>query len=184
MSEFTVDELKTRDEGALAAFYKYLAPKVRRLVARVLHARHELEVDEVSNEVFLRLFSRLDDITKLDNARKVERYCLRAAHNIALEHLARLEKEDAIVESYESQLDAQGPFWLYPRIEASETQEIIQFMLGGLSPFERTLLEMYLQGMNSHEISSLLNMNEYETRINLYRLKAKLRYRFMHMKKS
>jgi RNA polymerase sigma factor (sigma-70 family) len=184
MNEFTADDLKSKDEGALAAFYKYLAPKVRKLIARVLHERHELEVDEVVNEVFLRVFSHIDQLTKLDNARKVEHYCLRAAHNIALENLARLEKEDAIVESYESQLDVQMPTPLDIQVEKKESLEMIQSLLTGLSPYERKILEMYLQGMNAQEISNSLNMDAYETRYNLNKLKAKLRYRFMHMQKN
>ena len=183
MSDFTIADLKSRDEGALTAFYEYIAPKVRGLIARVLHERHELEVDVVSNEVFLRLFSRLDEITTLDDARKVERYCLRAAHNIALEHLARLEKEDAIVKSYESQLEVQSSPRIDEQIDEQERQEIIRSMLEGVSSFDRKIFEMYFMGMSAQEISSSLGMDVYETRYNLNKLKAKLRYRLIHTKK-
>jgi RNA polymerase sigma factor (sigma-70 family) len=184
MNEFTVDDLKNRDEGALAAFHQYLAPKVRGLVARVLRERHEVEVDEVANEVFLRLFSRLDELTKLDDTRKVERYCLRAAHNIALEYLARFEKEDAIIESYETQLGTKTLPEIDKRIEEQESQQLIHSILEGLSPSERQILELSFQGTNTQEISNILDMDLYEIRYSLNKLRAKLRYRLMRMQET
>jgi RNA polymerase sigma factor (sigma-70 family) len=105
-----------------------------------------------------------------------------------LEYLARLEKEDAIVESYESQLEIQTPPKFDTQIEEKENQEIVQNYLSKLlvrlPPLERQILQMHLiDGMSAQEISDSLGMDIYETRYALNCVKAKVRYRYRYMQK-
>lgn len=164
----------------MAAFQQRLAPKVRGAVAQVLHDRHVLEVADVVNEVFLRFFSRLDELLNLDTIRKIERYCVKAAHNIAVEYSARLRQEDAIFESYESPPRMAVPPGLDEQIEEQERGQLLLRRLSelrvGLSARERRLFRMYLEGIKVEEIAEVLGEDRRVVTHDLNKVKARIHY--------
>lgn len=181
MSNLDITELRNRDEKALSAFHRQLAPKVRRVVSHVLRRRHALEVEDIVNEIFLRIFSRLDDLTKLDSASKLESYCLKVAHNIALEYSRRFDKEDSIIELYESQVETVDLPKVDEQIDEQERQEALQDfltkLLAKMPPLERQILQMHLSSeMSLEEISNELGMDISTTRYTVVKAMAKLRY--------
>jgi RNA polymerase sigma factor (sigma-70 family) len=159
MNKSDINELKNRDEAALYAFFEQLSPGVKRVVEHALKYRHPVDVEEVVDEVFSRIFSRLDDLTKFEDTDKLAAYCLKVARNVALEYSIRFKKEDAQLKLYESQLDAVDSRTPEALLETKEQQVALSKALAALPGIDREVLEMWVSGKNLKEISTSLGLS-------------------------
>lgn len=160
----------------VSASLEALVARYGRMVRRVGfdHGLTEADVEEVVQEVRIRIWkARADVVGQLQAA-----YVHRTAVSAALDFIRRRRSEsrfggtdlveDVSVGSDQS-LDAQRG------LEIAELEASVAQMVETLAPSRRPVVRMYLQGYAREEIAELLGWSEAKTRNLLYRGLADLR---------
>jgi len=166
----------TEPSDRLSASLEALVTRFGRMVRRVGfdHGLSEADVEEVVQEVRIRIWkARADVVGELQAA-----YVHRTAVSAALDIIRRRRSEarfgdaelaDDIAVSNDPSLDAQRG------LEIAELEAGVAQLVETLAPPRRPVVRMYLQGYAREEIAELLGWTEGKTRNLLYRGLADLR---------
>jgi RNA polymerase sigma factor (sigma-70 family) len=159
MTDLDLTKFKEKDEAALADFVKLIEPRIRKVVAATLEDRPQSDIDEVVDDVLVRIFSNLDYFFQYDVTEKIIGVCQRMARNSAVHHLRQLTKLDSSAEEYEEQLEKLALTQHKEKL-SEETSVALTEILSQMSTTDRRLVEMYFQsGMTLREISTVLGIS-------------------------
>jgi RNA polymerase sigma-70 factor (ECF subfamily) len=166
----------TQPSDRLSASLEALVTRFGRMVRRVGfdHGLSEADVEEVVQEVRIRIWKARPDVVGELQAAYVHRTAVSAALDIIRRRRSEsrfgdAELADDISVSNDPTLDAQRG------LEIAELEAGVAQMVESLAPARRPVVKMYLQGYDREEIAELLGWTEGKTRNLLYRGLADLR---------
>ena len=160
----------------ITRLFEALRDPVFRQALRIL--RSPAEAEDVTQEVFLKLYGEMRAERKIDNPKA---WLFRAAHNLAIDrvrgsrHTQSWDENDAS-ETWEALADPAPP--AEERLAAVEKQERVRALLSGLSPQERRCMELRTEGLTYREIAETLGVRLTTVQTNLIRAVKKLMEKF------
>ncbi len=162
------DSISPELERAITRFHSAVQAASRR------HGLDESEIDEVIQEVRIRLWRAVNDGEKIQAlpASYVYRTAFSAAVDLLRRRRAKREEPLELVEDRPAIANAASPGH---DLEQSELGEQIADAVETLSDARKPVVRMYLAGYERHEIADLLGWTEAQTRNLLYRGLADLR---------
>ncbi len=167
------------DDGAKAQFYADHVGIVRRAIARKLRGIAGVgnsDVDDLTNELFLRLFD--DDcrmLRRLHRPQSVYAWLVTVAQHLAIDNLRRRNLHARVTNELQSTLPQHAPP-VSASVVASEKKELVRQCLLQLEALDRLVIELYyLQGLTYAEISGILSLNPNTVAARIRRAKGKLR---------
>jgi RNA polymerase sigma-70 factor, ECF subfamily len=171
--------IKRAQVGDSAAFNEIVVAYRKRILGTItrLIARTE-DVEDVAQEVFLRLYFSLD---QLRTAEVFEPWLYRLTVNAAYDYLRkqRRRQEYRMSDLSEQQMlmaDAvAGGRAEQDRREASKTRETVDALLGAVSEADRILLMLKeLEGLSLKELEKIYNINENALKVRLFRARQRV----------
>ncbi len=170
------------DDVARAVFITEYNDLIRGAVLRKLSAVGGLpavraEVDDISNEILMRLLSKnFRLLGSLKNPRCIHAWLVSVSRNYVMDYL-RKNASRARVQKDLAREEAGG---YYPSPEdaamAAESAREVRAMVGALPPAERLAIELFfVQGLKYSEIAEVTGKNINTVAARLRRAKAKLR---------
>jgi len=156
----------------ITRLFEALRDPVFRQVLRILGSPAEAE--DVTQEVFLRLYGEMRAERKIDNPKA---WLFRVAHNLAIDRVranrhTQSWDENEASETWEALADP-APLG-EERLAAVEKQEKVRALLSGLSPQERRCMELRTEGLTYREIAEVLGVRITTVETNLARAVKKL----------
>ena len=173
-----LEPVRRRDEAAARGLVERLYPLVIRIVRG--HLPRRLAEEDLAQEVFLRLFARLDQYEARSGV-PFEHWVSRLAVRTCLDAI-RAEKRRP--EWRLSDLDESEAAWVEhltteaaaPESAPAAAREVIELMLSWLSPADRLVINLLdLEGKSVREISQLTGWNETLVKVRAFRARARLR---------
>jgi RNA polymerase sigma-70 factor (ECF subfamily) len=146
--------------------------KLFRLALSITGSKEDAE--DVVQDVLLQLLKK-DDWENIDN---VEAYCFRATRNRALDTIALKDNQ---VETLPDDYDI--PVWedIERKVEVQEQIDLIEKWLTKLPEKQQTIFRLReVEELSYKEIALILNITEEQVKINLFRLRQKLKVYFDH----
>ena len=171
--------IKRAQTGESAAFNDIVLAYRKRILGTItrLIARPE-DVEDVAQEVFLRLYFSLD---QLRTAEVFEPWLYRLTVNAAYDYLRkqRRRQEYRMSDLSEQQMvmaDAlAGGRAEQDQREASNTRETVDALLGAVSEADRILLMLKeLEGLSLRELEKIYNINENALKVRLFRARQRV----------
>jgi RNA polymerase sigma factor (sigma-70 family) len=148
---------------------------IRQVIQRNLHRGDDIDLEDIEQEVRLKIWSFLKKGKKVDN---FPSYIKRVAYSTTIDELRKMMKQrpsgqpenlKRIFAGAHLVSGASGDFSPEVRLDDSEVRESVQNMVGSLSEGRRTVLELYLKGLTIDEISASLNWDKPRVRHLFYR---------------
>ncbi|MCH2082066.1 MAG: sigma-70 family RNA polymerase sigma factor [Saprospiraceae bacterium] len=128
-------------------------------------------------DCYLKFNKILDRINSLDEGHRLN-YLLTVTKNFMIDKLRRSNKI-----TYNSDyINDQNLHLLSEDHLALENHDAIDQIMSILSPVEQTILDFHLQGYTYQEISEKINLPTRTVGVKLFRLKAKVRRKFSHLR--
>lgn len=172
-----MDRTKDRRSQALEHVIQRFEDRVRGIARRFDLSSSDL--DELFQEVRIRLWKALDDPQRIDGVSGS--YVYRTASSAAVDLIRRKRRGRTQVQ-LDTNLPDANPSDPLSQNEARETGEEISRALEGLDARRRPVVRMYLAGYGHKEIAALLGWSNGSTRNLLYRGLADLRGELSHRK--
>jgi RNA polymerase sigma-70 factor, ECF subfamily len=173
------EQIKRAQAGDSVAFNEIVTAYRKRILGTItrLIARPE-DVEDVAQEVFLRLYFSLD---QLRTAEVFEPWLYRLTVNAAYDYLRkqRRRQEYRMSDLSEQQMImadavAGGRVDLDQR-EAKKTRETVDALLGAVSEADRILLMLKeLEGLSLKELEKIYNINENALKVRLFRARQRV----------
>ena len=167
-----VARMRERDADALRLVVERYQQRIFALVYGIVRDRHEVE--DVAQEVFLKVFTR---IHAFDGRSKFYTWLYRVAANAAKDHVKKRSRRPAVALEAEDDLrdEADGP---RERAVAAETQAMVRRAIASLPLKYREVLTLReLQGMSYGEIAEVLQLSMGTVESRLHRARARLKRR-------
>jgi RNA polymerase sigma-70 factor, ECF subfamily len=173
------EQIKRAQAGDSAAFNEIVTAYRKRILGTItrLIARPE-DVEDVAQEVFLRLYFSLD---QLRTAEVFEPWLYRLTVNAAYDYLRkqRRRQEYRMSDLSEQQMvmaDAvAGGRADSDQREAKKTRETVDALLGAVSEADRILLMLKeLEGLSLKELEKIYNINENALKVRLFRARQRV----------
>ncbi len=147
-----------------------LSRKLYLLAFRFL--KHQDEAEDAVQEVFMRLWNRLDDLDRYDS---LEAFATTTTKNYCIDIIRK--KKPIVHEDHNSHNDVitnePSP---YEMLENSETGEILNRIIEGLPEMYRQIITLKeIDGLGYDEVASITNMNVNTLRVNLSRARKMIR---------
>ena len=140
-----------------------LAPLVFRLASRFFRSREEVE--DLSQEAFIRLFSKIDQLRPDDN---VPGWVSRVTINVCYDRLRKIRREKLAFESYRVEPRV-------PNRPDSDAYEWVRVAVNELDAKLRIpLLLKEVEELSIQEISDIMAISSSNVKIRLYRARKKL----------
>lgn len=143
------------DQGAFAALYDQVAPRVHGLVVRIL--RDHAQSEEVTQEVFLQVWS---NASSFDHARgSALSWLMTLAHRRAVDRVRSAQAQSNRDGDYESRRDRPALDPTSEEVEDRWQATAVRTAVIDLGPPHQEALEMaYFQGMTHREVSVALGV--------------------------
>ena len=146
--------------------------KLFRLALSITGSKEDAE--DVVQDILLQLL-RKDKQEKIEN---LEAYCFRSTRNRALDVIAL---HDNRVEELPDDFDFPAQENIAQKLEAQEQIEIIEKWLTKLPEKQQTIFRLReVEELSYKEIALILNITEEQVKINIFRLRQKLKEYFEH----
>ena len=127
------------------------------------------DAEDVVQDVFLQLWKK-EDWEKIEN---LEAYCFRSTRNRALDTIAL---KDNRVEALPDDFDCPGQEDIERKVEAQEQMDRVEKWLTKLPEKQQTIFRLReAEELSYKEIALILNITEEQVKINLFRLRRKLK---------
>jgi RNA polymerase sigma-70 factor (ECF subfamily) len=156
----------------ITRLFEALRDPVFRQALRIL--RSPAEAEDVTQEVFLRLYREMRAERKIENPKA---WLFRAVHNLAIDSVRGSRHTQSCEESEDSEnWEAVADPAPLPeeRLAQVEKQEKVRALLSGLSPQERRCMELRTEGLTYREIAEVLGVRITTVETNLARAVKKL----------
>lgn len=146
-----------------------LKDKLFRIAYRI--TMHREEAEDLVQDTMLKVWSKKEE---WDAYESIEAFCITVVRNLALD---RIEKKDFRADEWNDQLthtpDTDTPA---SGIEREEQYNIVEQLIAHLPEQQRTIVQLReMEGMSYREIANSLQMTEEQVKINLYRVRQKLK---------
>lgn len=148
---------------------------IRQVIQRNLHRSDGIDLEDVEQEVRVKIWTFLKKGKKIDN---LPSYIKRVAYSKTIDELRKAMKQRPSSEPESLKRVFSGadqitdpPADLYPesRLDESETRESLGGMVDSLSENRRKVLRLFLKGLTIEEISSALQWDKATVRHLFYR---------------
>jgi len=147
-----------------------ITDKLFRLALSIIGNKEDAE--DVVQDVLFRLLKK-EDWEEVEN---VEAYCFRSVRNRALDMIAL---KDNRVEAFPDDFDCPGQEDIERTVEAREQIDRIEKWLAKLPEKQQTIFRLReIEELSYKEIALILNSTEEQVKINLFRLRRKLKEYF------
>lgn len=134
--------------------------------------KNKEDAEDVVQDVFLHVWKKID-WKEIEN---LEAYCFRATRNRALDKMSLKENQ---LESLPDNLDFPIQENIEQIVEAQEQIDLIEKWLARLSEKQQTIFRLReIEELSYKEIALVLNITEEQVKINLFRLRRKLKEYF------
>jgi RNA polymerase sigma-70 factor (ECF subfamily) len=140
----------------ITRLFEALRDPVFRQVLRVL--RSPAEAEDVTQEVFLRLYGEMRAERKVENPKA---WLFRAAHNLAIDRVRGRRHTQSWDESDDSEnweAVADPAPSVEERLAEVQNQEKVRALVAGLSARERRCMELRAEGLRYREIAEVLGV--------------------------
>lgn len=140
----------------ITRLFEALRDPVFRQALRVL--RSPAEAEDVTQEVFLRLYGEMRAERKVENPKA---WLFRAAHNLAIDRLRGRQHTQSWEESDDSEswkAVADPAPSVEERLAEVQNQERVRALVSGLSAQERRCMELRAEGLRYREIAGVLGV--------------------------
>jgi len=151
-------------------FKAILLPIVDKLFRLALNITGNKEdAEDVVQDVLLQIWKK-ENWAKIDN---MEAYCFRSVRNRALDMIALKDNQ---TEAFPGDFDYPEEEDIERKIEAQEQIDGMEKWLKDLPEKQQTIFRLReVEGLSYKEIASILNITEEQVKINLFRLRRKLK---------
>jgi RNA polymerase sigma-70 factor (ECF subfamily) len=130
------------------------------------------DAEDVVQDVLLQIWKK-EDWEKIEN---IEAYCFRSTRNRALDTIAL---KDNRIEEFPGDFDYPAQDSIERKIEAQEQIDIIEKWLTKFPEKQQTIFRLReVEELSYKEIALILNITEEQVKINLFRLRRKLKEYF------
>jgi len=167
-----VQRLRAGDAEALRAVVERYQQRIFSLIFGIVRDRHEVE--DVAQEVFLKIFQRID---AFDGRSKFYTWLYRVAANAAKDHVKKLSRRPAVPLDENAPLpdEAAGPG---EHASRQESRRIVREAIDSLPPRYREVLALReIQGLSYTEIADVLRLSMGTVESRLHRARARLKRR-------
>ena len=130
------------------------------------------DAEDVVQDVLLHIWKK-ENWEEIEN---IEAYCFRSTRNRALDTIALKDNQ---VEALPDDFDYPAYEDIERKIEAEEQIDLMEKWLAKLSEKHQTIFRLReVEGLSYKEIASIMNITEEQVKINLFRLRRKLKEYF------
>ncbi len=167
-----VQRLRQGDESAMREVVERYQQRLFALIYGIVRDRHEVE--DVAQEVFLKVFTRID---RFNGQSRFYTWLYRVAANAAKDHVKKRSRRPSVALEDDAVLPEHGDG---PRQQASrrELREAVRRAISDLSPRYREILTLReLQGLTYNEVATVLRISIGTVESRLHRARAKLKTR-------
>ena len=177
MNEQDLQALQARDAEAFARLFDGYADKIYRLACGILE--DEVEADCVVQDVFLRLFERLD---QFDGRSQIGTWVYRIAYNASVDRLRKnrptiaLSFEDDVEEPVMPAILADWRQAPETALSAAEIAAALDEAIAGLSPTLRAIFILReIEGFSTAETAAVSSLSQSAVKVRLHRARLALR---------
>ncbi|MEK6478667.1 RNA polymerase sigma factor [Catalinimonas sp. 4WD22] len=170
-----INKCKKNDRKAQKILYKHFFPYAMSISLR--YSQYEAEAEEILNDAFLKVFTRLDQYNIKQSFKGwLRRIVINTAIDLYRKELRHYHHMD-VIELEEEQMQENV-------IDQLSAQEI-QAMISELPPAYRLVFNLYaVEGYNHQEIASMLDISEGTSKSNLFKARAKLQKKMQRIDQS
>jgi RNA polymerase sigma-70 factor, ECF subfamily len=169
-------------EGNTSAFEKLLAKYKNYVFAIVNRHIPRDQVEDVSQEVFLRVYQSLRKLKNADSFKTwLSAITLRTCYDYWRKRYRSKETPVSTLSSEQREWieqtisDTSSEDW-EKRGREKEAREVLEWLLALLNPAERMVIDLvYLEGLSSKEAAGLLGWSEANVKVRAFRIRQKLR---------
>lgn len=163
---------------SLEAFKTRVLPvkdKLYRFTLRLL--KSEDEAKDVVQETMIKVWNKRDE---MDTYQNMEAWCMRVAHNLALDKLKSKHNQSVDIDSaYDLQSNNQSP---YSSTEQSDTMHVVFSYINQLPDMQKQVIQLRdVEGFSYQEISDILNQNINTVKVNLFRARKYVREQLVNV---
>ncbi|MEM8885311.1 MAG: sigma-70 family RNA polymerase sigma factor [Planctomycetota bacterium] len=165
-----VARLRTGDPDALRAVVERYQDRIFALIYGIVRDRHEVE--DVAQEVFLKVFRRID---AFDGRSRFYTWLYRVAANTAKDHVKKRSRRPSVALEEEERIesDTHGPS---EQASRTETRRRVRAAIDGLAPRYREVLTLReLEGLSYNEIAAVLRVSIGTVESRLHRARQRLK---------
>ncbi len=168
-----VARIRRGDPEALRAIVERYQDRIFALIYGIVRDRHEVE--DVAQDVFLKVFTRIDSF---DERSRFYTWLYRVAANAAKDHVKKRSRRPAVaLEEDEHFADETGDA-PWARASSAETRRFVREAIASLPPKYREVLALReLDGMSYSEIAQVLKLSMGTVESRLHRARDRLRRR-------
>jgi RNA polymerase sigma-70 factor (ECF subfamily) len=149
-----------------------LKDKLFRIAFRII--RNGDDAADVVQDVMLKMWQMRNEWNTITNK---EAYCCMMSRNFALSHLKLKDNQNISIEGHDFyETENNSP---YKEVEREENMRLLSMFLEKLPSKEREVVELRdIEHMSYKEIESVLNINEGQVKITLFRARQKIKEYF------
>lgn len=165
-----VERMRASDPDALRAIVERYQDRIFALIFGIVRDRHEVE--DVAQEVFMKVFTRID---AFDGRSRFYTWLYRVAANTAKDHVKKRARRPAVALDEESRVESpgRGPFESAERAEARrKVREAIDELP---LPYREVLALRELDGLSYNEIAAVLRVSLGTVESRLHRARSRLK---------
>lgn len=156
-------------------FKKNILPIIDRLFRLAFSiTKNKEDAEDVVQDVLFNVWKKK---TEWENIENMEAYCFRSTRNMALDKLALMENNlEEIPENYDyPALDED----VQRKIEVEDQMNLLEIWVKNLPEKQQTIFRLReVEELSYKEIAVILNISEEQVKINLFRLRRKLKEHF------
>lgn len=156
-------------------FKKNILPVIDRLFRLAFSiTKNKEDAEDVVQDVLFNVWKKK---TEWENIENMEAYCFRSTRNMALDKLALMENNlEEIPENYDyPALDED----IQRKIEVEDQMNLLEKWVKNLPEKQQTIFRLReVEELSYKEIAVILNISEEQVKINLFRLRRKLKEHF------
>jgi RNA polymerase sigma-70 factor (ECF subfamily) len=156
-------------------FRKSILPVIDRLFRLAFSiTKNKEDAEDVVQDVLFNVWKKKAEWENIEN---MEAYCFRSTRNIALDKLALMENNlEEIPDNYDfPALDVD----VYKKVEIEDQMNLLENWVGKLPEKQQTIFRLReIEDLSYKEIAMILNISEEQVKINLFRLRRKLKEYF------
>jgi RNA polymerase sigma-70 factor, ECF subfamily len=164
------------DDGAFNQIVQAYRKRILGTIARLIG--HPEDVEDVGQEVFVRLYYSLEQLRAPE---VFEPWLYRLTVNAAYDHLRRQRRrpESRMADLAEAQVEladaAESGRKMAQEQEKRQLQELVETLLSGVSEQDQILLKLKeVEGLSLKELEKIYNTNENALKVRLYRARQRV----------
>ncbi len=135
------------------------------------------DAEDIVQDILLRLWQQRKE---LDNIKNLEAYAITAARNLALDKMAKHERQNVSIEDDKYDRADEWQQNAHERIEKDERMNAINNIIDSLPEKQKTILQLRdVEEKSYKEISEILSISESDVKVNLFRARKTLKDNYL-----